>query len=124
VTVGVCRSRSRDSGRHSDFYYPGAGRMVLFPGDRAGWFQHRVRMRNAIAHGHNMVVAPSWALGTLQQSTLTLNELYPDAETTVHDDRMRREREARAEEWWRDIDDMLRSSAADEPSAEDIDEEQ
>jgi len=69
-----------------------------------------------------MVVAPSWALGTLQQSTLTLNELYPDADTRAHDERMRRKREARAEEWWRDIEGMVRSPNENDALAAETDD--
>jgi hypothetical protein len=53
-----------------------------------------------------------------------LNELYSDAETTAHDERMRQEREARADEWWRDIDGMLRTSPHGEASAGALDEEE
>jgi hypothetical protein len=72
------------------------------------WFEHRRHMRNTIAHGHNMIVAPSWALGTLRQTTITLNTMFPDAETSASDERIRREREQQDQEWWREFEGMLR----------------
>lgn len=38
-----------------------AERGVISP-QQSEWFEHRRRMRNTIAHGHNMIVAPSFAL--------------------------------------------------------------
>jgi hypothetical protein len=83
-------------------------RDVISP-HQSQWFDHHRRMRNAIAHGHNMVVSPSSALGTLRQTIMTLNTMFPDQETTLYDDRMRREREKLDEEWWREFEGMLRS---------------
>jgi hypothetical protein len=76
------------------------------------WFEHRRHMRNTIAHGHNVIVAPSWALGTLRQTTITLNTMFPNAETSAYDERMRREREQQDQEWWREFEGMLRSDPA------------
>jgi hypothetical protein len=81
------------------------------------WFQHRLRMRNTIAHGHDMVVSPSWALGTLQQTTVTLNNLFLDPEISAYDKEVRRKREERDREWSLEVEDMLRSSG-EAPNAE------
>jgi hypothetical protein len=91
----------------------------LIPASQTAWFEHRRQMRNTIAHGHNMVVAPSWALGTLRQTTVILNQLFPDAETTAYDDQVRKERETRDHEWWQELEGMLRM----EPAAAGTDDE-
>jgi hypothetical protein len=82
----------------------------LIPVDQDSWLQHRLRLRNVIAHGHNMVVAPTFALATLQQTTLTLNQLYPHPETFVYDEQVRKEREEKLNQWWLEIADMHRSA--------------
>jgi len=81
---------------------------------RTEWFEHRRRMRNIIAHGHVMVVAPTWALGTLRETTMTLNQLFPDPETTAYDVEMRKCREEEARTWWLEIEGMLRSMPGDD----------
>jgi len=89
---------------------------VISP-QQSQWFDHRRRMRNIVAHGHNMIVAPSFALGTLRQTIMTLNSMFPDPDTSAHDERMRQEREKQDQEWWRELEGMLRSS----PTVEDSD---
>lgn len=44
---------------------------------------------------------------------MTLNSMFPDADTSAHDERMRLEREGLDQEWWRELEGMTRSSPAD-----------
>ena len=69
-----------------------------------------------------MVVSPSWALGMLQQTTVMLNQLFPDPETSTYDEQVRRDREATDREWVLDVENMLRSvPAVDQAEADEID---
>jgi len=96
----------------------------LVPPEQERWYRHRQRMRNTIAHGHDMVVPPSWALGTLQQTIVTLNRLFPDPETRAYDEAVTKQREERDREWTKDLEGMLRlppdSSTEDTADDEDV----
>jgi hypothetical protein len=92
-------------------------RSGLVPEGEERWYEHRLRMRNTIAHGHDMIVAPSWALGNLQQTIVTLNRLFPDADTSTYDQEAARQRESRDREWASEVEGMLRYM----PEAEAVD---
>lgn len=70
------------------------------------WFGHRLRLRNTIAHGHNMVVMPGWALALLQETTTMLNQLFPDPETSSYDAAVLQERRARRIAWDRELEEL------------------
>lgn len=94
----------------------------LVPEGQERWYQHRLRMRNRIAHGQDMVVPPSWALGTLQQTIVTLNKLFPDAETSLYDQELARQRAERDREWTEEVEGMLRSIPTAEAAGDSDDE--
>ena len=76
-------------------------------------FEHGRRSRILTAHGHNMVGKWTWGLAAVRETTLVLNRLFPDAETTAYDEANRRREEERRREW--DLEyDRLMSATSDE----------
>jgi hypothetical protein len=72
-------------------------------------FDHGRRTRNLTAHGHNMVVDWTWAIGTVREVTLVLNRLFPDPETTAYDEENRRRRQEQRGAWDTEYDAMMRT---------------
>jgi hypothetical protein len=97
----------------------------IIPAEQAQSLNHWRLMRNTIAHGHYMIVHPSWTLSTLQRVTVVLNVLFPDPDTSAYDEEARRRREEQAQEWWREIEGMVQPwppSADDEANEDGVDD--